>query len=113
MLAGLGMSGLGKSFGGMKLLSKRGNLNGRCGNRTHDPLIKSQQTQNRNTHTDKDLQKNEKSAYKPAYKDNPKTAQNQVKDPDLAMVVERWPDLPEHIKAAIKALIQTNSTEKK
>ncbi|MGA2680000.1 MAG: hypothetical protein ABSF37_11985 [Sedimentisphaerales bacterium] len=35
------------------------------------------------------------------------------KDPDLAMVVEHWPDLPEHIKAAIKALIQTNNTEKK
>ena len=35
------------------------------------------------------------------------------KDPDLALVVERWPDLPEHIKAAIKALIQTNNTEKK
>ncbi|MGD0596807.1 MAG: hypothetical protein ABSA64_04700 [Sedimentisphaerales bacterium] len=35
------------------------------------------------------------------------------KDPDLAMVVEHWPNLPGHIKAAIKALIQTNSTEKK
>ena len=35
------------------------------------------------------------------------------KDPDLAMVVGRWPNLPEHIKAAIKALIQTNITEKK
>jgi hypothetical protein len=36
-----------------------------------------------------------------------------LQDPDLALVVERWPNLPEHIKAAIKALIQTNSTEKK
>jgi hypothetical protein len=35
------------------------------------------------------------------------------KDPDLALVVKVWPNLPEHIKAAIKALIQTNSTEKK
>jgi hypothetical protein len=35
------------------------------------------------------------------------------KDQDLAMVVEHWPNLPEHIKAAIKALIQTNNTEKK
>jgi hypothetical protein len=35
------------------------------------------------------------------------------KDPDLAIVVENWPNLPEHIKAAIKALIQTNNTEKK
>jgi len=42
----------------------------------------------------------------------PNTPQT-TKDPVLAMVVERWPDLPEHIKAAIKALIQTNNTEKK
>jgi len=87
--------------------------NGRCGIRTHDPLIKSQQTQNCNCRSNNDLHKPEKRAYKPAYKENPKTAQNQVKDPDLAMVVERWPNLPEHIKAAIKALIQTNNTEKK
>jgi hypothetical protein len=30
------------------------------------------------------------------------------KDPVLSMVVERWPNLPEHIKAAVKALINSS-----
>jgi hypothetical protein len=30
---------------------------------------------------------------------------------DLANIVAAWPSLPEHIKAAIKALIQTNQAE--
>jgi hypothetical protein len=33
------------------------------------------------------------------------------KDPDLDRVVQAWPELSEHIKAAIKALIQTHKTE--
>lgn len=28
-------------------------------------------------------------------------------DPDLARVVEAWPELPEHIRAAIKALVDS------
>jgi len=35
------------------------------------------------------------------------------KPADLAEIVAVWPELPEHIKAAIKALIQTHITEKK
>ena len=33
------------------------------------------------------------------------------KDPDLVKVVEAWPGLSTHIKAAIKALVQTYKTE--
>ena len=88
---------------------------GRWGIRTHDPLIKSQLHKNDNDCKNKDLQQAESGAYKPAYKQNPKTGQNEpVELPsDLAEIVAVWPSLPEHIKAAIKALIQTQETEKK
>jgi len=32
----------------------------------------------------------------------------QEKDPDLALVVERWPKLPDDVKAAVKALVQSH-----
>jgi hypothetical protein len=32
-----------------------------------------------------------------------------VQDPDLALVVERWPFLPKHIVAAIKSLFEAAS----
>ena len=71
--------------------------------------------QNDNDCKNKDLQQGQSIAYKPAYKQNPKTEQNEsVEIPsDLAEIVAVWPELPEHIKAAIKALIQTHSTEAK
>jgi len=64
---------------------------------------------NHNLNQNKYLSKAQRVAYKPAYKEPPKTVQNQ--DHDLANVVERWPNLPEHIKLAINALIQTNIQE--
>jgi hypothetical protein len=33
------------------------------------------------------------------------------KDPDLDIVIKAWPGLPEHIREAIKALIQTHFKE--
>jgi hypothetical protein len=58
----------------------------------------------------KDLQRARKGAYEPAYKKIPKTAETQSEDlsPDLTEIVVVWPELPEHIKAAIKALVQTS-----
>jgi len=32
---------------------------------------------------------------------------------DLAEMIALWPELPEHIKATIKALVQTHKAEKK
>jgi hypothetical protein len=63
----------------------------------------------------KDLQEPQKGAYKPAYKKFQKTAEDQPLNvsAELAEIVAIWPELPRHIKAAIKALIQTHKGEKK
>ena len=42
-------------------------------------------------------------------KSDARRAPKAPKDPDLDVVVKAWPELPEHIKAAIKALIQTQN----
>ena len=60
-----------------------------------------------NSNESKDLQQNESGAYKPAYKDNSKTLENQVDSlpSDLTEIITVWADLPEHIKATIKTLV--------
>ena len=67
--------------------------------------------ENSNDSKNKDLQQVELGAYKPAYKNFSKTADGQPFDlpVDLAEVVEVWPDLPIHINAVIKALIQSHT----
>jgi hypothetical protein len=83
---------------------------GRCRIRTCDRLIKSQPTKSDKPNKNKDLPQAPNGAYKPAYKENPKTAENQPENlsDDLAEIVAVWPELPEHIKQAIKALVQTH-----
>jgi hypothetical protein len=42
-------------------------------------------------------------------KSDARCAPKAPKNPDLDIVVKTWPELPEHIKEAIKALIQTQN----
>ncbi|MCP4261063.1 MAG: hypothetical protein GY774_26660 [Planctomycetes bacterium] len=62
---------------------------------------------NDKSHNNKDLQYTHKGAYKPAYKNFPKTDEDWPSD--LTEIVAVWSDLPVHIKAAIKALVQTHT----
>ena len=61
----------------------------------------------------KDLQRTHKGAYKPAYKKYQITPGNQSQDipSELTEIVAVWEELPVHIKAAIKALVQTHTKE--
>jgi hypothetical protein len=87
--------------------------------RTSDLRIRNPLDENDKPLNINDLTIQESGAYKPAYKNNPKIGSNQDKNDtrnlptDLAEIVAVWPELSEHIKAAIKALIQIHKAEKK
>ncbi|MHC4912387.1 MAG: hypothetical protein ACYTE5_05195, partial [Planctomycetota bacterium] len=65
----------------------------------------------------RDLRKDESSAYKPAYKNISEITENTTQidirnlPSELAEIVTVWHGLPKHIKAAIKALVQTHNKE--
>jgi cellobiose-specific phosphotransferase system component IIA len=40
-------------------------------------------------------------------------APDSIRDPNLAQIVDCWPMLPEHIKAAMKALVDAHQTSGK
>ena len=67
-------------------------------------------TGNDKDNNNKDLQKSQSSAYKPAYKEKAKTVENSNAPlpSDLTEIITVWSELPEPIKAAIKALIQSH-----
>ena len=78
--------------------------------RTCDLRIRNPLPENSKSCNVRDLQNTKPSAYKPAYKKIQKTVDGQLLDlpADLTEIVAVWPELPEHIKAAIKALVQTH-----
>jgi hypothetical protein len=82
--------------------------------RIHDLRIRNPLSKNNKPIDNKDLPQVNTGDYKPAYKNNPETAENQAQNlpDDLAEIIAIWPELPEHIKEAIEALVQTYKTTK-
>ena len=74
--------------------------------------VYSPSPENGKNSNNKDLEQGQSGDYKPAYKQNSKMAENQPKmdtsklPPDLAEIAAAWPELPEHIKQAIKSLVE-------
>ena len=73
--------------------------------------------ENHNSLGSKDLHRSEKGAYKPAYKNISEIAENKTQidiqklPAELAEIVTVWHELPEHIKVAIKVLVQPHGKE--
>ena len=84
-------------------------LNGRYRTRTYDPLIKSQLSTYCKTFKKRRLEKLQPPTVVPAYKKDQETTDNSNAPlhPKLVEIVAAWPQLPEHIKQAILALIKT------
>jgi hypothetical protein len=61
------------------------------------------------SNTDNDLANSATTACKPACKKKSKKHQKRLQNmpSDLAEIIAVWPQLPEHIKRALKALMQT------
>jgi hypothetical protein len=85
----------------VSLVGSGENKNGRCGSRTHDLRIKSQQTKNHKSLQNKPLTENTKNTLSSIL------SFSMRENPDLLAVVQSWEHLPAHIKAAVLALIQT------
>jgi hypothetical protein len=80
--------------------------NGRCGSRTCDPLIKSQQTKISKSNNNSNLQNNQTSTIVPAYRRNQKN--KTILPTDLAEIVIAWDKLPEVIRSAIMAIVRSS-----
>ena len=71
-----------------------------CRARTYDPLIKSQPAT-------PEIPEGYADSHKRAAVGAAVGQENGVIDPDLQSIIERWPDLPDPIRAAIVALVQS------
>ena len=74
--------------------------------RTYDQWIMSPLLKIVKSFVNKELTKNEKIDFATSF------ANLLQKNPELCQLIEMWPELPEHIKAAIKTLIETQDIEK-
>lgn len=115
----LQMATLGQKNNPLSPSDNSGLFNEADATRTRNLRIDSPMDENHNSRDSKDLHRSGKGAYKPAYKNISEITENKTQldaknlPEELAEIVTVWHKLPEHIKAAIKALVQTHSTEKK
>jgi hypothetical protein len=83
-------------------------INEAKGARTLNLRIDSPIEANDNSLDGKKLESTASGPYTPAYKNSSQVEKDQL---DLTSIVNAWPNLPEHIKAAVKALIHCSMTD--